>query len=82
MKGLCRIYALILVVPLLVSCTQQHTDNQEEIRRKAADAAAELKKGVKEFQKDAGAAAEGAKEGWNRDKEKPRPTATRHHPSE
>jgi hypothetical protein len=77
MGRLIRIYALFLLSPLFIACTQ-HQDNQQEIERKAADAAAELKKGVKEFDKDAQSAAKGAKEGWNRDEDnRPHAAATR-----
>jgi len=81
MRRLIPTYALFLLAPLLIACTQ-HTDNQDEIRKKAADAAADVKKGVKEFDKDAKAAAQGAKEGWDRDEQKkPRADATRPHHS-
>ena len=84
-------FLLTFLVFVLTSCTQDR-NNPEEIRKQAADATSEIKKesdaAVKDLKKDAKvlgqdarAAAEGVREGLNRDDGNPHKPEKKNHPS-
>jgi hypothetical protein len=52
---------LMVVVPGLVGCVDDHKQNPDELREKTAERTAELKR-------DAKSVAEGVRDGWSRDK--------------
>ena len=66
MKKIARISILLIFVAGFTACNNRQSTPQE-IRKQAADAAAQVKKDAKEFGKDAEAAAQGIKDGLKRD---------------